>query len=166
MFSSELLNVIHRSQQSLYRVNFGSGVVFVILGVGAIVGSLFVTTTNGLKGFLLLLGIVMVAAGIANCVYYRSRHIDIAQVLTNHPEQVVWVYRRVNTGRVSGVQVAQFSFVVFGLRNKRQVPVRLPGNAIDFLLQQLPQVLPQVTLGYSPEYAKAFRDNPEALIRS
>lgn len=165
MFSPDLMDIIRRSQQSLYRVNFASGVVFGLLGMGAIAGSFFVTTTNGLKGFLWLLGLAMIAAGIANCIYYKSRYVDIAQVLTQDPQQVVWVYRRVNTGRVSGIQVAQFSFIVFGLRNKRQIPVRLPGNAVDYLLVQLPQILPQVTIGYSPEHAKTFRQNPAALAR-
>ena len=85
----------------------------------------------------------MIAAGMANCIYDELRYIDIAQVLTQDPQQVVWVYRRVNTGRISSVQVAQFSFIVFGLRNKRQIPVRLPGNAVDYLLDQLSQTLPR-----------------------
>lgn len=163
MFSSELLDVIHRSQNSLHRVNFASGIVFMALGLAAIAGSFFVTTTNGLKGFLWLVGLGAIAAGLANCIYYQLRCVDIAEVLTHDPQQVVWVYRRVNTGRVSGVQVAQFNFIVFGFRSKRQVPVRLPSHAVDFLMQQLPKALPHVTVGYSPEYAKAFRQNPDAL---
>ncbi len=165
MFSPELLQVMQTSQRSLYRVNFGSGIVFIVLGLGAIVGGLLVNSDNGLGGFLIGLGVVMMAAGVLNCLYYRSRYVDLPELLTQRPEQVVWVYRRINTGSVSGVQVAQFSFIVFGLRDRRQIQVRLPAKALEYLLQQVPQVLPHATVGYTPEYAKQFRQNPETLIR-
>lgn len=162
MFSPEILRVIRQSQQALYRVNFGSGVVFMVLGLGAIAGAQFAPPT-GLRGFLLGLGGVMIAAGALNCAYYKTRHVDMATVLHHQPDQVVWVYRQVNTARVSGVQVAQFQFIVFGLANGRQVQVRLPMATVDALVATLPQVLPGVTLGFSPALARQFRQNPRSL---
>jgi hypothetical protein len=162
MFSPEMLRVISQSQQSLYRVNFGSGVIFIVLGMAAMVGSFFAPPT-GLRGFLLGLGLVAIAAGAVNCAYYKTRYVDIATVLSQDPARVVWVYRRVNTARVSGVQVAQFQFIVFGLDNRRQVQVRLPVAAVDALLQARPQALPGVTLGYSHELAQKFRQDPRSL---
>ena len=35
MLNPEMLWVIGQSQRSLYRVNFGSGVIFIVLGVAA-----------------------------------------------------------------------------------------------------------------------------------
>jgi hypothetical protein len=56
MLSPEILRVISQSQQSLYRINFSSGVIFIVLGVAAMVGSLFAPPT-GLRGFLLGSGV-------------------------------------------------------------------------------------------------------------
>jgi len=165
MLNPKFLQVISQSQKSMYRVNFGTGVIFIVLGIGTIVGSFFAPPT-GLRGFLLGLGLIMIAAGAVNCAYYKSRYVDLADILSHNPERVVWVYRRVNTARVSGAQVAQFQFIVFGLADRRQLQVRLPATVVDGLIQQIPQTLPGVTLGYSSELARQFRQNPESLKNS
>lgn len=165
MLNPELVEFIQLSYNNLFRINLASGIIFAVVGVAASIGSFFVTTTNGLKGFLLLIGIICIVAGLMNTYYYQSRHIDIAKLLLDHPQKIVWIYRQMNTAKVSGVQVAQFQFIVFGLRNKQRVRVRLPMTAVHALLEEVPTHFAHVTLGYNADLEKTFRQNPEALLR-
>lgn len=165
MLNTDLLRVIRKSYDSLFFVNLSSGIIFAVVGCVCIISSLFITSTEGLRGFLLVLSVIMILVGVINTYYYQSRRVDLPRLLAEDPQQIVWIYRQVNTGAVSGIQVAQFQFIVFGLRNKRRVPVRLPASAINLLLEEIPIYLPHVTLGYSRDIEKAFRENPDALLR-
>lgn len=165
MLNPTLLKSIRNSYNAVFFTNIGTGIIFVLIGLGCVIGSLFVTPP-GPQGPLLWGGLIALAAGVINCVYYQSKRVDIVDILTQDPQQIVWIYRQVNTGKVSGVQVAQFQFIVFGLRNKQRVPVRLSAAAVDTLLAEIPAQLPHVTLGYSPEFMKVFRRDPDALFQA
>lgn len=165
ILNPDLLHAIRKSYSSLFFINLMSGFIFAAIGVICLLSQLFITATNGLQGFLRLVGMILILIGVINTYYYQSRHVDIARLLVEDPQQVVWIYRQINTGKVSGVQVAQFQFIVFGLRNKRRIPVRLPASAINLLLEDIPMHLPHVTLGYSQETEKTFRESPDALLR-
>lgn len=165
VLNPDLLRDIRKSYNALFFINLTSGFIFVAIGVICLLSSLFVSATNGLPGFLRLVGIILILIGAINTYYYQSRRVDIARLLAEDPQQIVWIYRQINTGKVSGVQVAQLQFIVFGLRNKRRVPIRLPPSAINLLLGEIPIHLPHVTLGYSQTTEKTFRENPDALLR-
>lgn len=70
------------------------------------------------------------------------------------------------TGKANGIKVAQFQFVMFGLRNKRLVQVRMSPALVEALLEQMPKGLGHASLGYTPELAKTFRQDPLALLKS
>ncbi len=111
-----------------------------------------------------LVGIILLAVGAGNSLYYWRRRTDIADLVEQHPKRIVWVYKKVSSSSMYGVTVARFSFLIFGLDNKRRVQVRLPARDADRLLEELSIKLDHITFGYSPELERKYRKNPQALL--
>ena len=163
MFTPELLAALRKSQNKFLMTNLIGCVIFILAGLGMIVGALFADENS--KATLFWVGLGTLVLGSLITFYYYWKHVDIADLLANEPQQIVWIYRQVNSVKSYGVAVAQFQFLMFGLQNKRLVQVRVPLSLVEALLEQIPQNLGHVSLGYAPELAKMFRQNPLALMR-
>lgn len=164
MFTPELLAALRKSQNRFLMTNLMACVIFILAGLGMIIGAFF--SEAGINATLLWAGLGVLVVGILSTLYYYWKHVDIAKILANEPQQIVWVYRLTKTGKASGVTVAQFQFLMFGLQNKRLVQVRMTPSLVDTLLQQIPHSLGHASLGYTPELEKTFRENPLALLQS
>lgn len=163
--SDNLKVALRKNANASLAINVSSGVVFALLGVAAIMIGWIVGAPES-RVWIVLAGAVMLAIGATTVWYYWKRRVDIVELLEEHPERVVWVYKKISTGSVSGVTVARFLFVVFGLDNKRLVEVRLPARDVDRLLEELHAQLRHATFGYSAELEREYRNNPQNLRRS
>lgn len=90
-----------------------------------------------------------------------SKH-AVIMVLSQRPHDVVWVYPHaleVN-GRPSQ------KFVAFGLADGTEKTLAIGAKTDPTpLLEHCKQVLPQATVGYSPELKAAFKSDPQSLRR-
>ncbi len=91
---------------------------------------------------------------------------DIARLLIDAPQDVVWFYKKISTGSVSGVRVARFEFLVFGLANKKTVEVKLTPAIVASALEGAARLVPHATTGFSRELGKAFKTNPRDLAKN
>ncbi|MEL6492784.1 MAG: hypothetical protein AAFQ95_22785 [Cyanobacteria bacterium J06621_3] len=168
MLNPEILRVIRQSYDQLYRANSVGHYGFVIIGLVIVACSFFTGPAgkpiNGDPIFVFGIGFVIAMIGVGAIALARKNRVDLVDIINNRPTDIVWVYRQVNKATMVGVTYAQFEFVVFGLINKQQVKVRLPGNCVQALLQEIPEALSHVTLGYNAEHAQAFRQDPVSLL--
>ena len=101
-----------------------------------------------------LLGIVLIGQKI---IFAKP---NIAKILAETPKDVVWLYKKVQTGSVSGVRVARFEFLVFGLANKKLVAVKLKPEIVKESLGDAATLAPHATVGYSRKMATVYKNNP------
>ena len=90
---------------------------------------------------------------------------NIAKILAEAPKDVVWMYKKVSTAKVSGVRVARFEFLVFGLTNKKRVEVKLPKEVVKAALESAQTLVPHATVGYTKKHETMFKHSPAELAR-
>lgn len=90
----------------------------------------------------------------------------LVQLLTNYPEQVVWVYSVVTQRLPFGFQFSQTGILYFKLLDGDEISVELPVQQLKLVSKTLNRLLPHATFGYSDDKAQWYRANPELLIRN
>lgn len=88
---------------------------------------------------------------------------DIAHMLQNRPQKVVWLYKKVSTGEMTGVQIARFEFLVFGLDTGKRVEVKLGSDVLRQALEHARTLTPYATVGYTAERERSFKKDPTSL---
>lgn len=138
------------------------GIVVAVLcfGIGAL-GFADKTASIGLK-----LGLA-IPFGVMGLVFlvlsFRppEKHPAIV-ALRDHAQKIVWVY----PGTLSVNGRHSQTFINFGLDNgkRRQLAIGARNDPRP-LMELAEQLLPQATLGFSPEMEKAFKKNPSSFRR-
>lgn len=162
-------SLIRAIQSSQHRDRI---IYFVLAGCSVLFGfSFFAAFISGGADFpsdkrpnLLWIGGVFCLMGLYLLLYVFKLQVNVVKLLERSPHQIVWVYLRVNQGS-SYAAAIQFQFVMFGLRNRKQIGVRLSAEACDALMQEMPRIAPHATLGYTPEFNAEFKRDPTLLIR-
>ncbi len=165
IISSSLKEALRKNTNTYFMINFSAGIFFAVIGIAVVAAAIFQVATPRWNVILWWVGIILLAAGVGNSFYYWKRRMDIADFIERHPKRVVWVYKKVSSGSLYGATVARFSFVIFGLDDKRRVQVRLSARDADRLLEELKAKLDHTTFGYSPELERKYRDDPQELLR-
>ena len=163
--STNLKAAIRKNINTYFIINSASGVIFALIGIVLLALTLGQIVPLGSRNVLRVVGVILLLIGIGNTYYYWRKRVDIVAMIEHDPKRIVWVYKKINTGSVSGVKVVQFSFVMFGLDNKQLVQVRLPDQDAGQLLKELAAKLDHTTFGYSPELERKFKNNPQELLR-
>ncbi|HOT92636.1 MAG TPA: hypothetical protein PLJ78_17605 [Anaerolineae bacterium] len=161
---SENLKAALRRNANVYLViNISAGIVLALLGcITSVIG----LVSDAQKCLTALVGVLMLAMGVGIAWYYWKRRVDVVALLEEHPERVVWVYKKLSIGAAYGVAIFPFWFVVFGLEDKHRVAVRLPARDADRLIEELKTQLRHATFGYSAELERRYGNNPQDLRRS
>lgn len=84
----------------------------------------------------------------------------ILHVIIQRPEEIVWIYEQMVTSR-GGLGVNRTVFIC--MADGRKYPVPLGQTGIDDFIASLTTRATRAVIGYSPELAKAFKDNPASL---
>jgi hypothetical protein len=166
MLDSSLVKAIQRSQRRdrvIYVASAVSAVLMAIFFIAAFIFGGEDFPPDKRPNLLIISGIFLLLA-LYLFIYAFKLQINAIELLERSPHDIVWVYLQVRTGGGSAAAI-QFQFVRFGLRNKKKFGVRLSPQNCNALLQQMPNLVPHATLGYSSEVEKAFNRNPAVLIR-
>lgn len=164
IISTNLKEAIRKNANAYFIINFSAGIFFAAIGLAVVTVAIGQVAPPQWNTVLLVTGLILLAVGVGNAYYYWKRRIDIADFVERHPERVVWVYKKVSVGSMYGITIARFSFVIFGLDNKRRVQVRLRARDADRLLNELKAGLAHTTFGYSPELERRYKNNPRELL--
>ncbi len=164
VISDDLRQAIKRNTRAYFLINFSAGVVFGLIGI--VVMAIALQAEPASRTTWLIVGIVLLAVGVGDCLYYWRTRVDVTDLIERHPRRIVWVYKKVNVASPYGIEFTRFHFLMFGLDNKRRVQVRLSARDADRLIGELQSALPHATFGYTPELERKYKSDPQALLRN
>ena len=125
-----------------------------------------------LEGSVFLSIIGLGTAIISAYLLYRSiPALDLAthplyRILLDEPRQVVWVYAELTQRMPFGLTLFKSGLVYLFLKDGTHHTVAIPERKLRLVCKFLGRLLPEATVGYSPERARLFAQNPELLRRS
>ncbi len=90
---------------------------------------------------------------------------ELIKLLIKKPEKIVWVYSVITNRMPFGLQFSQTGLMYFKMIDGDEISISLPNKEMKVVSRFLNRLLPHATFGYSEDKEKAFRKNPEILIR-
>ncbi|HMO38867.1 MAG TPA: hypothetical protein PKC76_05205 [Saprospiraceae bacterium] len=112
-------------------------------------------------------GLTFTVLGITALYHlYQNWNDDRLMHLIEHqPQQIVWIYAVVVQRMPFGIHFFDNGTLFFKLANGEELSVVLPVRQLKLACRTAERLLPHAAVGYSPERARQYAQNPRSLLR-
>lgn len=157
--------LIEKSLRQERHQKLAIGIITLILGVG--LAGRFPFKPN--EWFLGILTVAFLVAGLLIIVRliqnWQLERMELIQLLKYKPLEVVWVYHLETNRLPFGIQFQYDCALYFKLINRDFVEIKLPKSKIKMVSEELNEILPHATFGYSVDNAQWYLANPTLLLK-
>lgn len=155
--------VIKKTEVKEYRSLLILGVALILLGF--VLAGLFFRRSVLLS----VIGLGCLISGV-KLVYdklppYRQGRLPVSHLLQHNPRQIVWVYSIVTQRMPFGFEINQSGIMYFKCLDKTTYSLALPSAELRSTAEQLNELLPHATFGYTEEREQWYLAHPGMLYK-
>lgn len=162
---TQAFDLIKKSLRLERHQKLAVGVLALVSGIG--LASRFPFKPN--EWFLGILTIALLVAGLLIIVQliqnWQLEKMELVRLLKYKPLEIVWVYHLETNRLPFGVQFQYDCTLYFKLMNQDFIEIKLPKSKIKMVSEELNQILPHATFGYSVDNAQWYLANPALLLK-
>lgn len=155
--------ILIKAEQKEYRLLLITGVILILLGF--VFAGLFFRRSVVLS----LVGLGSLIGGV-KLVYdkmppYRQGRLPVTHLLQHNPRQIVWVYSMITQRMPFGFEINQSGIMYFKCLDGTTHSLALPSAELKSTGEQLNELLPHATFGYTEEREQWFLAHPGMLYK-
>ena len=139
----------------------------VVFSVMLLIGLLCCGRAFRHNALLTICGLTFTVLGITALYHLYQNWNDgrLMRLLEYQPQQIVWVYSVVVHRMPFGIHFFQYGTLFFKLADGQELSVLLSVRQLKLAGRTAERLLPHATVGYSPERARRYAQNPRSLLR-